>query len=340
MKSAIYFGKEDVKIIDSKMPEIADGEILLQVKAVGVCPTDVKAYYSGSHSIITPRVLGHEVSGIVAKSLNDKFIAGERVNVAADNPCMVCDRCLRGLHNMCRNLTSLGVNVDGGYSEYMRIPADYIKNNMVIKLSDDVSFVEGSFVEPVAVSLNALSLARPEKIKKAVIIGDGPNAMIHLQLLKHYYNVPEVFVTGMMRERLDMAIKFGASKAINVLENQDELQNIKGDIDLVDITIGNKKALDQALGYLDAGTTLVVFGGSLEDSTITTSMNQLHYNQITFTGSTGTTLEHYAEAANIVNRKILDLESIVSRAFPLSSLKEAFQYSKDLKGLKGAIIFD
>lgn len=340
MKAAIYYGKENIKIVDSATPAISPGEILLKVKAVGVCPTDVKAYYSGSHSIITPRVLGHEVSGIVEKSMSKGFEPGERVNIAADNPCMVCDRCLRGLHNMCRNLASLGVNVDGGYSEYMRVPADYIKNNMVIKLVDNISFIEGTFVEPVAVSLNALSLARPEKIKKAVIIGDGPNAMIHLQLLKHYYNVPEVFVTGMMKERLDMATKFGASRTINVIENPEELQTIKGNMDLIDITIGNRKALDQAIEYVDAGSTMVIFGGSLEDSSITTSMNQLHYNQITFTGSTGTTLDHYAEAAGIVNRKILDLGSIVSKAFPLSSLKDAFQYSRELKGLKGAITFD
>lgn len=340
MKSAIYFGKEDIRIADRDVPEISDGEILLRVKAVGVCPTDVKAFYSGSKSIITPRILGHEVSGIVEKSKTDKFIAGDRVNIAADNPCNVCDRCLRGLHNMCRNLTSLGVNVDGGYSEFMRIPEEYIKNGMVIKLSKDVTFLEGTFIEPVAVSINALSLANPGKIRKAVIIGDGPNAMIHLQLLKKYYKVPEVYITGMVKSRLQLAMKFGASRAIDVLNENDALESINGNVDLVDITIGNKKALDQALAFIDAGTYIVVFAGSLEDSSITTSMNKLHYNQVTYTGSTGTTLEHYIEGADIVNKKILDLESIISKTFPIDSIKKAFLYSKELEGIKGAITFN
>ena len=340
MKSAVYLGKENIRVEDLDIPQISGGELLLRVKAVGVCPTDVKAFYSGSSSIATPRILGHEVSGIIEKSKSDEFAVGARVNVAADSPCMVCDRCLRGLHNMCRNLTSLGVNVDGGYSEFMRIPADYIKNGMVIKLSDNVSFIEGTFVEPVAVSINALSLARPEKIRKAIIIGDGPNAMIHLQLLKKYYKVPEVYVTGIIESRLQMARNFGASKAIDVVHDHDSLENIKGNMDFIDITIGNRKALDQALTFIDAGTYLVVFGGSLEDSIITTSMNQLHYNQVTYTGSTGTTLEHYNEAAGIVNNKILDLENIISKAFPIETIKDAFLYSRELKGMKGAITFD
>lgn len=340
MKSAIYSGKEDIKIVESDIPKISDGELLLKVKAVGVCPTDVKAFYSGSKSIITPRVLGHEVSGIIEKSNSSQFNVGDSVNVAADNPCMVCDRCQRGLHNMCRNLTSLGVNVDGGYSEFMRIPSEYVKNGMVIKLSKNVSFIEGTFIEPVAVSINALSLANPARIKKAVIIGDGPNAMIHLQLLKRYYKVKDVYITGMIKSRLELAMKFGATQAIDVVDNPDGLIAIAGNMDLIDVTIGNKKALDQALQFLDSGSYMVIFGGSLEDSAITTSMNQLHYNQITFTGSTGTTLEHYTEAAGIVNSKILDLQGIVSKTFSLDEIKNAFQYSRELSGIKGAITFD
>ncbi len=339
MRAAVYFNKEDIRIADLDIPEIFEGEILLRVKAVGVCPTDVKAFYSGSQSINKPRILGHEVSGTVEKTKTDKFIVGDRVNVAADNPCMVCDRCLRGLHNMCRNLTSLGVNIDGGYSEFMRIPAEYINNGMVIKLSSNVTFLEGTFVEPVAVSINALELANPKKIKKAIIIGDGPNAMIHLQLLKRYYGAPEVYVTGMTKARLKLATKLGASKAIDILHEKDLLQCISGNMDLIDITIGNAGALNQALTFLDAGSYVVVFGGSLEDSIITTSMNKLHYNQITFTGSTGTTIDHYIKAADVVNRKILDLESIISKTFPIEAIQKAFLYSKELEGIKGAVTF-
>ncbi len=340
MKASFFYDKENIQLEEIKKPRIFQNEILVKVKAVGVCPTDVKAYYYGSNSIKAPKIMGHEVSGIIVETKSKKFKIGDRVNIAADNPCMVCDRCIRGLHNLCRNIISLGVNIDGGYSEYMKVPPEYIDNNMVIKLADNISFIEGTFIEPVAVSLNALSLAHPQNIKKAIIIGDGPNAMIHLQLLKRYYNVHEVYITGMISTRLELARKLGVDGAINIENEPAILMNIKDNIDLVDITIGNGKALGQALSVMDAGTSLVIFGGSIQDSDIKVSMNKIHYNQITITGSTGTSLPHYIEAAKIVNSGILDLKSIISKTFTINQMEEAFRYSRNLEGIKGAIIFD
>lgn len=339
MKAAIFSGKESIAVKDVPVPEIGADEILVRVKAVGVCPTDVKAYYYGSSSISVPRILGHEVSGIVEKSNNDLFKPGDRVNVAADNPCMKCDRCARGLHNMCRNICSLGVNIDGGYAEFLKVPAEFIGNGMVIKLGDKVSFQEGTFIEPVAVSLNALSLAAPIGSGSAVIIGDGPNAMIHLQLLKRYYKVAKVTVTGMVPWRLNLAQRLGADQTINIVENPESVASLGKDVDIVDITIGNSKALEQAMLLSDAGTRIVIFGGSVNDTQIPITMNKVHYNQITITGSTGTNINHYIESSKIVNSGLIDLNSLVSKQFNLEQITEAFSYSREMKGIKGAIIF-
>ena len=338
MKSALFLGKDSLSLMDTDIPSIKNGELLLKVKAVGVCPTDVKAFYNGSSSISTPRVLGHEVSGIIEDSKTDKFKPGDRVNVAADNPCMLCDRCLRGLHNLCRNITSLGVNIDGGYAEYMRVPKEFVQNNMVVKLNEDVSFIEGTFIEPVAVSLNALSLTNPRDMDKAVIIGDGPNAMIHLQLLKRYFKLKNVVVLGMLPHRLDLANELGADRTIDVTKSN-IVEILRKDYDIIDITIGNSKALEQAMLLTEAGTRIAIFGGSLNDSSIPITMNKVHYNQITVTGSTGTNIPNYMEATRIVNSKLLDLKRLVSETFTIERIWEAFSYSKDMKGIKGAIIY-
>lgn len=339
MKSAVYNGKNSINIANKELPEINDGEIILEVKAVGVCPTDVKAYFNGSSSIKPPITLGHEVSGIVFKSKTEKFKPGDRVNVAADNPCMKCDRCKRGLHNMCRNMVSLGVHIDGGYSEYMKVPKQFLDNDMVLMLNKNTSFLEGTFIEPVAVSINALSLVSPRKDDVALVIGDGPNALIHVQLLKSYYGVKTVIVSGLIPERLEMARKLGAEITVNVKEDPDYLKSLAIFPDIIDITIGNEKALGQALSLFDAGTRMVIFGGSIVDTTIPITMNRVHYNQITVTGSTGTSLTHYLEAAQLVNKGTLDLKSLISRTFPLDNIIDAFDYSRNMKGIKGAITF-
>lgn len=339
MKAAVFLGKDSVSVKDIETPLIKKGELLLKVSAVGVCPTDVKAFYNGSSSIKTPRILGHEVSGIVHDSRTELFNPGDRVNVAADNPCMKCDRCLRGLHNMCRNITSLGVNIDGGYAEYMRIPKEFIDNNMVTRLANTTSFIEGTFIEPVAVSLNALSLIQPKKADFAVVIGDGPNAMIHLQLLKRFYGLRKVAVTGMLPHRLELAKELGADLVIDVVSTPDPTGLLGHDSDIVDITIGNNKALEQAMSLAESGTRIAVFGGSIKDTPIPITMNSVHYNQITVTGSTGTSISHYLEATKLVNSGVLDLKKLISETFNLKQITEALSYSREMKGIKGAITF-
>lgn len=339
MHACIFYGKGDVRAENIDVPRIGEGEVLLRVKAVGVCPTDVKAYYQGSKSISVPRIMGHEVTGVIEESKSNRYSKGDRVNVAADAPCLKCDRCARGLHNLCRNVKSLGVNVDGAYSEFMRVPIEFINSGMVIRLDNRVSFQEGTFMEPVAVSINAFSLVSPLNLKKAVIIGDGPNALIHLQLLKRLYKINEVYIIGTVKNRLDTAIKLGAKGTINITANNGDFSEIIGNVDLVDVTIGNLKALEEAMKLTDVGVRFVFFGGSSENSVVPLSINQIHYNQITVAGSTGTNLINYAEASRLVNSKTIDLEILVTKTFELNDIISAFNYSKELAGLKGIIIF-
>jgi len=339
MKAAIFHGKQDIRLEEQEIPGISEGEILIRVQAVGVCPTDVKAYYFGSSSISVPRILGHEVSGIVEKSKNPLFRNGDRVNVAADNPCLKCDRCRRGLHNLCENITSLGVGVNGGYAEYMAVPKSYVDNNMVIKINDMLSFEEATFIEPVAVSLHALSLVSPTQSDKAVIIGDGPNALIHLQLLERVFKVRNIILIGLSESRLSVANEIAKVKTLNPSKMEGKITDYVGkSVDIVDITIGNRAALDEAMEIMDYGTRMLVFAGSSQDSEIPVTMNSVHYTQRLYTGSTGTNLSHYTDAAHIVNSGILNLKALYSKKFSLDQIVDAFEYSKNLSGLKGIIM--
>ena len=340
MKYARFYGIGDIRIEEGADLEPGDGEAILKVRAVGVCPTDVKAYYSGSSSIKVPIVLGHEVSGTILSSGTEQLNPGLKVNVAADCPCLECGICRRGLVNMCPNMLSLGVNVPGGYAETMRIPSEFIEKGLVYPLTGGTGFVEGALIEPVAVSLHCLNLADYASIENAAVIGDGPNALIHLQLLKRIKRVKNVTVIGLSENRLKFATRFGADHVVNISREKNFYSEMKKEqIDLVDITIGNPEAAAESSHLLGKGTQILIFGGSMNDTQIPVSMNGVHYKQLRVTGSTGTDLKSYSNALDLVKSGKIDLVDLITARFRLEDLASALDYSRNLRGLKCAVEF-
>ncbi len=335
MKSVIYYGKDNMVLKEVPIPAVSQGEAILEVRSVGVCPTDVKAFFMGSSSVKSPVVLGHEVSGVIHESNTSRLNDGQRVNVAADSPCLQCTVCKKGFQNLCPDMTSLGVNIDGGYSRFMRINKDFVNKGLVYDLNDKISFDEGALIEPVAVSLHCLNLVSWDGIENAVVIGDGPNALIHIQLLKKVKNVENVIVLGLSAERLHMASALGADRTVNVLDGQSDLDMLKGTgVDVIDITIGNREAMIEAKKIVGKGSRVLVFGGSIQDSQLPFTMNELHYDQLTMTGSSGTSIGNYILAADIVNSRIIDLKRLITERFSLSKVHDALVYSREMKGLK------
>lgn len=335
MKSAVYYGTERISLEERDFPEPDEGEAVLKVRSVGVCPTDVKAYFFGSSSIRAPLVLGHEVSGTIVSSCSERLSEGENVNVAADAPCLKCPICLKGMHNMCPNMISLGVHVDGGYSQYMRIPRDFVNKGLVYRLDRGTSFAAGSLMEPVAVSLHCLNLVKCRTDDDAVVIGDGPNGLIHLQILKRVIGIRSVTVIGLSAERLAFASTLGADRTVNMSVDKASFERLQGEgADIIDVTIGNNEAMAEAAAIARKGSRLLIFGGSVKDSQIPFTMNDVHYRQLVITGSSGTDIPDYEAAVNLVNSRVVDTESLVTERFSLSEIVSALNYSKELKGLK------
>jgi len=339
MIGAIYRGPMKITVENVEIPSIQEGELLLRVKAVGVCPTDVKVYRRGSSSVQAPRILGHEVVGEVAESRTPSVSVGERVNVAADSPCLECSNCRRGLENICTSMQSLGVNIDGGYAQFMRVPREFVDKGLVLPLPDGVSWESGALVEPVAVSLHALSLGRPRERDLTVVIGDGPNALIHTQLLKNIFHVRRVIVVGLMEHRLKQASILGADETLKVQDLGKEIGKLKEEgIDLLDLTIANEPSVREAMDLLTAGTKLVIFGGSQTDLPLRIDTNSVHYKQLTITGSTGTTVDEYRKAHQLVVAGQINLDKIISHTFSLYEIRKALEFTESQQGLKSVVI--
>ncbi|MGC9117982.1 MAG: alcohol dehydrogenase catalytic domain-containing protein [Thermoproteus sp.] len=340
MRAAVYYAPHRVEIEDREDPIPADNEVVIRPVAVGVCPTDVKIFFEGSSKVKTPVILGHEVAGVVvSKGKNVSYLeVGDRVNVAADAPCMTCRYCKRGLHNLCDDMLSLGFNVDGAYSTLMKVPSRFVENRLVYKIPDETTFEEAALIEPVAVSINALELVSPTPEDRVVIVGDGPNALIHLMLLKNVYRVNYVAVLGALDHRLKAALDLGADTAINVTQTaQEELPRILGPVDIVDVTVANKEAIGEAAALIGKATRVTLFGGARPDVELPLTVNRIHYDQVLVTGSSGTNIENYIKAYKIVINRTIDLRKIVTNIYKLDELVKAFNSVKEGRGLKSIV---
>lgn len=222
---------------DVDIPQIADDEALIEIKACGICGTDHSLHgwneaIANSYNIQFPAIFGHEFSGVIAElganAPKDLYV-GQRVTanpVLFDNTCEYCDK---GLVNICDNRPFYGTDLPGGFAKYMKIRA-----SNVIPMPDDVSFVQGALIEPLCVALNAVERVHPEAGDTALVMGPGPIGLLMVAVLKQAYGIQKVLCSGLANDvkRLEVAEKLGAitinGSEVDVIEKVAELTDGKG----------------------------------------------------------------------------------------------------------------
>ena len=337
MKALVYHGPKVFGIEEKPLPSIGEKELLIKVLSVGICPTDVRIMHYGSSVMKPPVIMGHEVAGIVEEVGEgiEKFAKGDVVALPADAPCMGCETCRRGFHNMCENLLSIGYNVDGGYAEYMRVPRRFVEYGLVFKLPKDVDHASVALAEPVAAVLEGLKWSRVGLGKSIAIIGDGPNALIALQISRVAGAKP-IIVSGITPERLEIAKKLGADYVINAREEpaKEKILKLTGGVDIAFVSVGLPETIKLGLEVARKGGMVHIFGGAKKGTTVEIDPNILHYNQIIFTGATGYTPRTYEEALCLILNGIVKIRPLISHELPLEKILDGIALVKEWKGLK------
>lgn len=179
MKAWVLHDINDIRLEDVGRTEPSDGEVLVAVRAAGICGSDIpRIYRTGAHT--HPLIPGHEFSGEVveAGSADGAGWLGRRVGVFPLIPCMECDACRKRHYELCRNYSYLGSRRDGGFAEYVSVPVWNL-----IGLPDGVSYEQSAMLEPMAVAVHAMRMAMPDKSDTAVILGLGTIGMLLLMFL-------------------------------------------------------------------------------------------------------------------------------------------------------------
>ena len=176
MKAAIFDGKSNVIIKEEPIPKLCSGEALIKVKYVGICGSDIAIYTGKNHRAKLPVIPGHELVGEITEISDEgksDFKIGDRITVLPTLACEKCELCMGGKRHLCKSIHFIGIQTDGGYAEYVKVPV-----NNLYHLPDSLSFEKGVLVEPLAVAIHAVRLANVQIGDKALIIGAGPIGLL------------------------------------------------------------------------------------------------------------------------------------------------------------------
>ncbi len=338
MLAAVYYNNNDVRIQEMPIPKIADDEILMKVMASGLCGSDCTEWYRVPKA---PRVLGHEATGVIAK-IGDKvtpYKVGDRIFVSHHVPCNKCRYCLRGHHTACETLHTTNY-YPGGFAQYLRVPKINVKQG-VYRLPGNMSFEEGTFIEPLACVIRGQRLAALQKDDTLLIIGGGLAGNLHAQLARAK-GVRDIIVAGVNQYRLKLTKKFGAHRTIDGrLKVPQELKKInEGRLaDQVFICKGGASAALTALECVDKGGTILFFAVSDPTVRIPIPITEFWRNEITLKTSYGAAPRDLKEALSVLSQKKVNVVDMITHRFDLRQAAEGFRLmAKAGKSLK--IIFE
>ncbi|HEY5466546.1 MAG TPA: alcohol dehydrogenase catalytic domain-containing protein, partial [Clostridia bacterium] len=205
-----------IEYLDLPVPEIGDDDVLVQMKRVGVCGSDIQIYHGKHKYMKFPVVQGHEGSGVIAKvgAKVSGFKIGDRVTIQPQVVCGECAPCRSGHSNVCKNLKVYGVHTAGMFTEYFPVPA-----SKVLLLPDAMSFDEGSLVEPAAVATGAIRRCGDLTGQNIVVLGAGTIGNLVAQVAVAS-GAKKVLITDINQKRLDIAKKCGIHACVNMRERK------------------------------------------------------------------------------------------------------------------------
>jgi L-iditol 2-dehydrogenase len=323
----------DLVLEDVERPVCPPDGLLLKVATCAVCATDVKIYNYGHQLLQLPRVIGHELAGTldeVGEELTGRFRPGERVAVCAVVNCGECIYCRRGIPSMCLDLKAFGYHYDGGYEEYMLIPARAIRAGGVNKLSPALSFEDASLAEPLACCVNGQRLSGAHLGQSMLILGAGPLGMSHA-LLARAQGLAPIYLADVFEQKLERARQIcGPALAGTMLSNDNaaliqECNKITGGygFDQVMVACSAPSAQQAALEIVARCGAVNFFGGLPRGhSQVSLDTNLIHYKQCRVVGTHGSSVEDNQIALNMIASGVLDVNPLITDRGSLDSLED------------------
>lgn len=346
MLAARMYGKMDIRLEEIPIPEIGTGEILLRVKAAAICGTDVRMYRNGAKGIDEnhPLIIGHELSGVIEKAGTGVYgyREGQRVAVAPNMGCGVCDTCVRGDGHLCNGYQALGINLDGGFAEYMRIPEQAVRGGNVTLLENNVSFQEAAINEALSCVYNGFEHCNIRPGDTVLVVGAGPIGLMH-GMMAVMAGAGMVIFSDLSQERLEECRRINPAFQVvrdHVEEYIEEKTKGRG-VDVCITACPSGAAQSMALRVAAVGGRVLFFGGVPSDKQeVVLNTNLIHYKQLLVTGTTRASLEQYRRTLQFISTGVLDVKQLITSEISLHDFHKGMELAASASGLKNVIIME
>jgi L-iditol 2-dehydrogenase len=323
---AVMTAVKKMDLIPADIPDIRADEVLVKIKHVGICGSDVHYYETGKlgiHGFKAPLVLGHESAGVIEK-IGTEVVGlnvGDKVALEPGIPCRKCEFCKNGKYNICPDLKFMAIPpYNGAFQEYVAHPFD-----MAFRLPENVSTIEGALIEPLSVGLHAVNQGHVEMGKRIMVLGTGCIGLASI-LACNGAGASDIYVTDVVDNRLEKAKQVGASATINsstenAVEKIMDLTNGQG-VDTVIECSGNTEALQMTPDVLKSGGTIVLIGIGPKDI-VEFNFATVIWKEIEIK-SVFRYRNLYPKAIKALAGKRIDVKQIVSHEFAFSDIENAF----------------
>ena len=324
MRVAMYYNNQDVRLEEMRVPKIGAGELLVRIRASGICGSDLMEWYRIKKA---PLVLGHEITGQVVEVGNGvrDFRVGDRVFSSHHVPCGNCRYCHADHQSVCEMLRSTHFE-PGGFSEFVRVPAINVDLGTFI-LPEEVTFDEGSFIEPLACVVRAQRFARLAAGQTVLVIGSGISGLFHIQLARAR-GAQRIIATDISDFRLKAAAQFGAEATIHSAEQVPErLRELnEGRLaDLVIVCTAAMPAIEQAVKSVDRGGTLLFFAPTAAGVDVPIPLFDFWRDEISIVTSYAGSGDDLVESLELIRTHQVRVGDMITHRLPLSQAGLGFK---------------
>jgi L-idonate 5-dehydrogenase len=330
MRACVIHGAEDLRIEDRPDPAPGPGEVLLAIRAGGICGSDLHYFFEGRNGdfvVREPLIPGHEVAGEVVATGPDvlRIAPGEHVAIHPGRACGHCRACKEGRGNLCRNVFFLGSasrfpHMQGGFADLL-----IVRESQCHKVSPGLPFTIAAFAEPLAVCLHAVSRAGPVLGRTALVTGAGPIGLLTLLCLRRA-GAAHITVTDVLDPPLALAARLGANQTANVAADPEAAAH-EDAYDLAFECSGSPAALAAALRHVRPGATIIQVG-TLPPGSVSIPGNLVMAKEIDLRGAMRFDTE-FAHAVECLDRGLIDVRPLLTGTRPASEAVAAFHLARD-----------
>jgi len=313
--------------------------MLVEVRACSICATDVKMARAGQRDLRYPRILGHEVAGVVVECGTDDFNPGDRVQIAPGIACGRCPACRRGADNRCEQIGILGFTHDGGMARFMAVPAEVLRLDGISRLPGNLSFEEASLAEPLACCINAQARTRVSVGDSVLIWGAGPVGCLHAMLARSK-GASHVLLVEQSPTRMALAERAGADAVIEA--DMGDVRSAVSDMTAgrgVDVVIfACRERVEPWLELLASGGRICMFSGlPADETTFSLDANLVHYRELELVGAYGCTSAQNRESIEFMAGGAIDVSWLITKRVSLDDLEAGLQHAERQEGMKAVV---